>query len=157
MKIFMIPFFIVHYNGFVAVQFVFVVLFSAISMENPDASGFFSDIEFIDNFWGLSIFAAIGALFFTHGFSFFHNYVGKKEYLKTDISKLMFMPYKRIFLQQILVIGGAFLLVAFQIPNVFLFLLVGLKIAVDLFSHNKSHKEDEQTPPMIEPEEQNLH
>jgi len=79
-------------------------------------------------------------LLVSHLFSFLFNYILQKEYIQVNVSDLMIAPYKRVFIQQFVIIIGAFLLMAFNSPTVFVFLLVLLKIVVDGYSHLKSHQ-----------------
>jgi hypothetical protein len=52
----------------------------------------------------------------------------------------MIAPYKRVFIQQLLVILGGFFVILFRGPVGFLVLLIGLKMIFDLRAHRRSHK-----------------
>ncbi len=79
-------------------------------------------------------------LFISHGTSFFANFIGKREYKKTEIGGLtMLEPYKRIILMQITIIFWAVLIALFNSPKALIVLLVILKILVDLRAHRKEH------------------
>ena len=84
---------------------------------------------------------AIICLFISHGTSFFANFIGKKEYKKTEIGGLtMLEPYKRIILMQIIIIFWAILMALFNSPKALIVLLVIFKILIDLRSHRKEHR-----------------
>lgn len=86
-----------------------------------------------------TVYWGIVAIFLSHLFSFIYHYLIRGEFRRTSPQDLMIAPYKRIFIQQFVVIGGAFLLMGSGIPSPFLFLLIGLKIAVDLMGHVREH------------------
>jgi uncharacterized membrane protein YjjP (DUF1212 family) len=70
-------------------------------------------------------------------YSFIKNYLHEGEYKKVVLPELMFQPYKRIFVQQFLVIFGTFLLMLLGGDNrVFVVLLVVLKIFFDFRGHS---------------------
>ncbi|MCX6823168.1 MAG: DUF6498-containing protein [candidate division SR1 bacterium] len=83
---------------------------------------------------------AIICLFISHGTSFFANFIGKKEYKKTEIGSTMLEPYKRIVLMQIVIIFGAILMALCNSPKALIVLLVILKILIDLRSHRREHR-----------------
>lgn len=145
LKIFLIPFFIVHFGGFMFGHLIFITAF------------------FLQAEWGTS-FQKIGAdlfsmglliipLFISHGFSFFTNFLGKKEYEKITPNEAMFEPYPRIIVMHLAIIVGAFLSFALILlsknPNAgFLnlgqaIMLVILKTTFDVFSHLKQHRKFE--------------
>jgi hypothetical protein len=119
LKIFFIPFFILHYGGFMLGHLVFII------------GLFIKDFSI-----SLLITVAIGAisLFFSHAASFFLNYVRGKEYEKAVVPTLMFSPYGRIMLMHLTILMGAFV----NAPVVIL--IVG-KTLTDAFSHIKEHNQ----------------
>lgn len=64
----------------------------------------------------------------------------EEERKKINAGFLMFAPYGRIVIQQVMVIIGAILLVKFQTLQVFLVLLVIMKILLDMRSHFRERK-----------------
>ncbi|MBN1251727.1 MAG: hypothetical protein JXR51_04480 [Bacteroidales bacterium] len=138
-KFFLIPFFIFHYNFFILIQSIFVVIFWSIGNSGFD--------EINENF-GNEIFYSIGSkdfiiavllIIFSHSVSFYKNYIKNKEFLLYNIGELMFLPYKRIIIQQITVIGGAFIILLLKAPIGFLIIFIVLKIYFDMRAHFKSH------------------
>lgn len=144
LKFFMVPFFIFHYNMFVLVQTFFVVIFMSKKNSHQDQNdGHYEqlvDNAVIDNWWWFPLILMV-----SHLFSFFFNYIGKKEYKTKNVMDMMIEPYGRIFIQQFTVIGGAFLMIALGSPIGLLLILIVLKIAVDLISHIKEHNQKDFT------------
>jgi hypothetical protein len=136
LKLFLIPFFTVHYFFFVVIQTIFV-FFLMNQTSQPELIP--------DLIWSICseqtpIRLALLGLVISHLFSFQINYIGKREYARTGLLRLMMLPYVRIFIQQFVVIIGAFLIMLFNTPNVFVLLLVILKIIADVFMHLKMHR-----------------
>lgn len=130
-KIFMIPFFIIHYGGFMIVHLVFIiVLFGPIStMSNRD--------QIISTF--LVVILGWLSLTISHGISFYTNYLQKKEYETATINGLMMQPYGRIIIMHLTIIFGAFILILTGGPAWVLALMVILKTGLDLRAHRKEH------------------
>ncbi len=130
LKVFLVPFFLVHYNFFILVQLIFIGTISDFTGEKEPAVQDFLNYDFL---------IAIALIIASHSYSFYKNYIKKEEYKKTTIIKLMFLPYKRIFIQQITVIGGWFMIYTLNAPIVFMLILILLKTIFDLLSHYKIH------------------
>ncbi len=136
-KLFMIPFFTFHYGMFTLVHGVFVF-----AIFGGDLSGG----EFISvtviraalSEYGI-VYAAL-ALFASHGFSFFWNYIRMGEYRRVELQKLMQQPYSRVVVLHLTIIGGGFLVMAVGSPTLGLLLLVVLKTGVDWRAHLKERK-----------------
>jgi len=127
-KFVLIPFFLFHYNFFILIQSAFVVILIGDGID--DLFSLFTNRDFL---------IAIGLIIFSHGLSFYKNYIKNKEFENMTVEKLMISPYKRIFVQQFMVIGGAFLVLLFNAPMGFLIILIVLKTFLDFRAHNKSH------------------
>lgn len=142
-SIFLGPFFIVHYGGFMLAHLAFILVFFSPGSQNILSSFIFDgEVDAI-----LTLFKdatiPISALFLSHGASFFINFIGKKEYVaydKHDKAKQLNRPYKRIALMQITLIFGGLLILTFKIPVIGVAVLILLKIIVDLRSHIKEHE-----------------
>jgi hypothetical protein len=129
----MVPFFIVHFNGFVIIQTVMIVVLS----------NQFSKQQFeIINLYSFDFLINLLLLLFSHIYSYRKNYIGKGEYKIKAITTLMFAPYKRVIVQQLTVLLGTFFIIIFNGPTGFLILLILLKIYFDIRAHNKSHTID---------------
>lgn len=146
-KFFLIPFFIVHYNGFVAIQGFFVImLILAPELNNTTLLATTEGVTYTKSFeYLLNILSfktqlsfAYLSIIISHLYSFVINYMLKKEYKNVLIFELMFLPYRRIIVQQIVVIGGTFLLLALNGNNMaFLITLIVVKIFFDIQGHHK--------------------
>ena len=150
-KLFMIPFFTIHYGGFCAVHGIFVfALFEkgdSSFMNNTTWPCFFVFLQMLLNVikhafltMSLEMRYAMGALFLSHGVSFVYNYLIKGEYAKIKPDKLMGSPYARIVIMHLAVLFGAFLTMALGSPVGILIILVGLKTSLDVIFHKRQHK-----------------
>jgi hypothetical protein len=151
-KLFMIPFFILHYGGFCAGHGFFVLLLFGKKTGIMSAGGqhlpcVFVFLELLFNVVR-QMFAivpraflfAFASLFISHGISFVHNFILKGEYLHTNSNQLMTNPYSRIVVMHIAILGGAFLSAAIGTPVAVLIVLVILKTIIDLKLHFREHK-----------------
>ena len=152
-KLFLIPFFCIHYGGFCAVHGFFLMHFFKIG------SGA-SPLNNINEWWGPLIFIqlllavlvkiwasrppemiwAVIGLTLSHGVSFVENYIIGGEYRKSSLKKLMHQPYQRIIIMHIAILAGGILVMQLNSPMPLLIILVLLKISVDIYLHNKSHR-----------------
>jgi hypothetical protein len=132
-KLFMIPFFSVHYGMFTFVHGVFVVMLFGGGLNSmhgiPGAATFWDVMR--ENRLGWAILG----LAVSHGVSFVTNYIGKGEYQRVGLNDLMSQPYGRIIVMHIAILFGGFLVMALHSPTPALLLLVALKTAFDLGSH----------------------
>ena len=132
-KLFLVPFFCVHYGMFTFVHGVFVVVLFGGGMR---AGATFPQPE---TFWQLVYEHHLGwavlGLVVSHGFSFVTNYIGNGEYKRANLQQLMSQPYGRIMVLHLAILGGGFLMMVLRSPTAGLLLLVALKIAVDLRGH----------------------
>jgi hypothetical protein len=119
-------FFIIHYGIFMTVHGAFVLLFFGLQ------TGFDAD--------PLGIVLAAVSLFVSHGLSYKQNFIGKGEYKKKSVDRLMMEPYGRILIMHFVIIGGAFLIASFNGPEILVVLLVVLKIILDLAGHAWEHR-----------------
>ncbi len=86
-------------------------------------------------------------IFLSHGFSFFENFIGKREYLKTSPGWQMSQPYARIFVMHVVILVGGIVSIALGVPIFALLILIILKTIVDLFYHIAEHNISEITDP----------
>ena len=133
-RLFLIPFFCVHYG-----MFCFGHLSAVIAL--------FGDEEGIAANWQAlfdlpftelmrsPLLAGVAAIFVSHLFSFFSNFIGRGEYRRTDIRALMQRPYGRIIALHVAIIIGAALVDWLGSPVMMLVVLVVAKIAMDLRLH----------------------
>ena len=155
-KLFLIPFFTVHYGGFMAVHGFFVLTFAKMS-EGPSAETpsigkeswpcFFVFLQLLINVIRhmFSIIPpqmklAILALFISHGISFVYNYLLKGEYATARPGELMGKPYARVVVLHIAILAGGFLTMIIGSPAALLVVLVIGKIILDVKMHLREHK-----------------
>jgi Family of unknown function (DUF6498) len=137
-KLFLIPFFCVHYGMFTFVHGIFVVALFGGGLKH--GMGFPTP----DTFWHIMqenhLGWAVLGLVVSRGVSFATNYLGNGEYRRASLPQLMQQPYGRIMVLHIAILGGGFLMLALHSPTVGLLLLVALKIALDLRGHFAERK-----------------
>ncbi|HQW85336.1 MAG TPA: DUF6498-containing protein [Ferruginibacter sp.] len=126
--LFFIVFFIVHYGFFVFVQ---TQIFFGVTGIIKDSSIFssYSKVPAVLGHDGL-ILLLIFITYYTLQTLF--NFFLSGAYKKTSMSKLMFQPYGRIFVQQFVVIVGSMFL-ALGFSNIFILILALVKIGFELF------------------------
>ena len=132
-KIFLVPFFCLHYGGFTFVHGVFVFgLFGG----GFKSGGFgLSPHTVLTAVRQSGLGWAVAALFASHGFSFFHNYLAGGEYRNVGLSQLMTQPYVRVMVLHIAIIFGGILVTKLGSPVPALMLLIVLKTMLDLGAH----------------------
>lgn len=151
-KLFLIPFFVIHYGGFMAVHGFFVL-----TMSKRSESGFVGGetwpcfLVFVQMLINVirQMFSAIGpqmkiailALFVSHGVSFVYNYLLKGEYAIYKPQELMNKPYSRVVVLHIAIIGGGFLVMSIGSPVALLLGLVVCKTIFDVHMHIRSHRQ----------------
>jgi hypothetical protein len=154
-KLFLIPFFIIHYGGFMAVHGFFVLAFAQKAQQGhsvPSVGGhswpcFLVFVQLLINVirqMFLIIPAqmkfAILALFVSHGVSFVHNYLLAGEYKTAKPKDLMNQPYARVVVLHIALLAGGFLTMAVGSPIPLLFVLIAGKIILDIKMHLREHQ-----------------
>jgi hypothetical protein len=150
-KLFLIPFFIIHYGGFTAIHGFFVLaLFHKGQGPSMDGMNWPCFLVFVQILFNVSKYMysvvptqvkfVVLALFLSHGVSFVQNYLLKGEYKTAKPDKLMGGPYGRVFVMHIAIIAGGFLTMAAGSPAALLIVLVVLKIMLDVNLHNREHK-----------------
>jgi hypothetical protein len=139
-KLFMIPFFSVHYGMFTGVHGIFVLsLFGPESLKqsigSPFEAGAYLQVIETEHL-GYMLFA----LLFSHGFSFVANYVLREEYEQQTLKEVMSAPYGRVVVLHLTILSGGFLLVALGSPFYGRVILLGLKIVFDAWAHYREHR-----------------
>ena len=137
-KLFMIPFFCVHYGMFTFVHGVFVIALFGGGLNH--GTGFPGP----ETFWRIMqenhLGWAVLGLAISRGISFATNYIGNGEYQRASLPQLMAQPYGRIVVMHLAILGGGFLMLALHSPVWGLLLLVALKTALDLRGHFAERK-----------------
>ena len=87
------------------------------------------------------VIVALATPFVSHGISFYLNFLGKKEYLKTTLEEQQSAPFRRVFVMHITLILATFLLLLSKLGSLtpILVLLGFLKMAFDANAHTKEH------------------
>ena len=125
-------FFAGHYGGFMAGHFLFIYeIFVRGSYARGSAPG---AVEALTQLF-LPLWPALLALFVSHGISFTMNFIGRREYRHTTVSRLMAAPYGRIVLMHVTLIFGGWVVMLLENPLPALVLLIVLKVAADLRAH----------------------
>jgi hypothetical protein len=134
--LFAAPFFAGHFGGFMAVHFLFIyTLFVQGPGNFSDGAGDLKEVALLFT----SLWPALAALFLSHGFSFFSNFIGRGEYRRRTVGDQMSEPYSRIvFMHLVLIIGGGLSLVIGQTGPVLVGVIV-LKVLFDVRAHLKEH------------------
>jgi hypothetical protein len=135
--IFLPMFFLVHYGGFMFGHFM--VLFGFYSGQFEDGAAPVEPADYYGILAGNLNWLAILALFFSHGWSFVENFMGKREHEQLTPGAAMALPYRRMFITHIALIAGGFFLIEQGQPLGGLVLLVAMKIALDVFFHRREH------------------
>lgn len=155
-KLFLIPFFVVHYGGFMAVHGFFVLAFAKMaegpSVASPPIGGkpwpcFFVFLQLLINVIRQMLLIippqmklAILALFISHGVSFVYNYLLKGEYATAKPGELMGKPYSRVVVLHIALLAGGFLVLTIGSPVPLLIVLVIGKTILDVKMHLREHR-----------------
>lgn len=126
--LFLTAFFVVHYGFFVFVQTQIFFGVSGLIKSNSLLNSYREIPEALgpDGQLVLLIFITYYTL---HNL---HNFFLSGEYRRISMAKLMFQPYGRIFIQQVVVIAGA-MFIAMGFNTVFIMILVLVKLFFDLF------------------------
>jgi hypothetical protein len=146
-KLFLIPFFTVHYGMFCFVHGIFVF-----TLLGGKSGGMMSGSPFEGMAEMASQIIESGGKWFvigiigSHLFSYFSNYIGKGEFRRTSAPELMMAPYGRIIVLHIAILFGAFVITAFGSPVYLLLLLIAGKIGLDAKLHLRSRKKFGEPP-----------
>jgi hypothetical protein len=151
-KLFIIPFFVVHYGGFMAGHGLFLLfLFKKTDGQFIQGNDWPCFLVFIQLLLGVlkqaysiipaNMKYALAALFVSHGISFIYNYLLKGEFAVSKADRLMGQPYARVVVMHIALLAGGFLTVAIGQPIGVLLVLVVLKMIIDVKLHLREHRE----------------
>lgn len=121
-------FFVVHYGMFTLGHGVFVVALFGIPVENLN--------------W---VAVSLLLMFISHGVSYFHNFIGRGEYLRVSYQDLFIQPYSRVVIMHITIIIGGFMVKSLGSPPAALLVMVGLKTVIDIFSHLRERRKSLKT------------
>lgn len=129
-KFFLLPFFMMHYGGFMFVHLIFVIVMFGVL---PAVQ---SQEKVFDLF---GIFLGTASLIVSHWISYQSNYIGKGEYKVTSAGQLFLSPYARIIVMHLTIILGGLFAQSTGQSVAALALMIFLKTLVDLGSHLFEH------------------
>jgi chromate transport protein ChrA len=121
-----------------AVHFLFIYTLFVVGVNGDmESGGNLSEVaQLFFHLW-----PALAALFASHAYSFFKNFIGRQEYRGRNLSKQMSEPYSRIvFMHMVLIFGGGLTLFLGQ-PAPVLIIVIGLKIYFDIKAHLKQRSQ----------------
>jgi hypothetical protein len=136
-KLFMVPFFCLHYGMFTAGHGVFV--FSLLGGKRYDVRGFELLEPATRAAADFGLWLPLAVLFASHLFSFGWNYLYRGEFQRARLSRLMTDPYQRIIVLHVAIILGGMGAMALDSPLWALVVLLAVKIALDFKAHVKEH------------------
>jgi hypothetical protein len=137
-KLFIVPFFCVHYGMFTAGHGVFV--FSGMFGGQYRVQGLNPLGAAADAFRDFGLWFPAAILAASHLFSFFWNYLGRGEFRRAELRAQMGKPYTRVILLHVTIILGGMGTMALGSPVWALVLLVALKTLVDVVTHVREHR-----------------
>jgi hypothetical protein len=136
-KLFMLPFFCIHYGIFTAGHGMFV--FGMLGGKRYDVDGFNVLEPAARAATDYALWLPLAALFASHLFSFAWNYLYRGEFRVATLPELMAKPYGRVVVLHIAIILGGFGAMVLGSPVWALVVLIALKIGLDLKAHVKEH------------------
>lgn len=140
--VFLGPFFLVHFGGFMVghLLFIYTLFVQGVNADGTVAAG--GDAGVLETLGGVfaPLYPALLALFLSHGISFFTNFLRRREYAGRNPADQMKEPYKRIVVMHVSIIFGGWFILTLGAPVWALVLLVGLKTGVDVVAHRREHR-----------------
>lgn len=139
MKVFLVPFFFVHYGMFAAGHVTFLIqMFGGDATADlgfpPDPAVLIGIIDRDHLTWPLAAFVV------SHGVSFFINYLGKGEFRRMVPVVMMMTPYARVMVMHLTLFAGGLLMMRAGDPAGGLVALVILKTILDLGAHLRERR-----------------
>ena len=128
--IFFMLFFLVHYGMFVAIQTGLFVQVSGIN--KGTRTGFFDFFIHWPRYLGPDAWYMLIGFVISYTFSLIWDFLRTGKYKTTPMMLLMFQPYGRIFIQQVIVILGSMFLV-FGAGKIFILIFAAVKIFFEVF------------------------
>ena len=144
-KLFLIPFFTVHYGMFTFVHGMFVLALFGPGGPSMSPAALLAAVR------AAGIGYGVLAIALSHGFSLVHNYLGSGEFKRTSPSALMAQPYARVVVLHLTILAGGFLAKAAGAPVAALVVLIALKTGIDLRAHLAERRKLAITPLPVAP------
>jgi len=130
------PFFVGHFGGFMSIHFLFIYTIFIKQPQAGNVSG--GDLTEVAQLF-IDLWPALAALFISHAFSFYRNFLGRQEYRGRTLKDQMSEPYNRIIFMHMVIIFGGGLTLVLGVPAPILLIVIGLKIYFDVKAHLKQH------------------
>lgn len=86
------------------------------------------------------ILVGLSVLLFSHGISYFTNFINNNEYKHVHEAMLFSQPYKRVVVLGLSIVAGGYFITAFNTPVLALAFLIILKTIIDIRAHKKEHR-----------------
>jgi len=128
------PFFVGHFGGFMAVHFLFIYTIFVVGLQNE--AGVSGNLSHVAGLF-IGLWPALAALFISHAYSFFANFLGREEYRGKTVPEQMSEPYSRVIFMHLVLIFGGGVTLFLNNPTPVLLAVIAIKIYVDLKSHMK--------------------
>jgi hypothetical protein len=146
-KLFLIPFFCIHYGLFTLVHGVFIIGLFDKGVHHGFGISFPLILQVIrDNHlqWPFA------GLVVSHLISFFWDFLWRGEFRQANPLELMKQPYSRVVVMQLTIIIGGFLMMALHSPEAGLVFLVILKTGIDLHGYQAERERISKVPERID-------
>jgi ABC-type xylose transport system permease subunit len=130
-KLFLLPFFIVHFGGFTYVHGM--LLLALFGQRGSQAFDLLHAVP--EAIRTQQLGWAVLSLVLSHGLSFYWNYLRNGEYQRAALRDLMTQPYSRVIVLHLAVLFGGWIVMLLGSPTPALVLLVALKTAADVRAH----------------------
>jgi hypothetical protein len=135
-KLFLVPFFMVHFGGFTYVHGALVL-----ALFGPKGTSAFDLLHAVPAAIRANQLGwAVLSLVLSHGLSFYWNYIRNGEFQRASLQALMMHPYARVFILHFTVLFGGWIVMLLGSPTLALVLLVVLKTAADLRAHRAERR-----------------
>ena len=141
-KVFMVPFFIVHYGMFWIGHGIFLMTFfgSGLTGVQGQPQGFFlSPVTDVLARADMLVWP-VAAMLVSHGVAYVTNFLASGEYGTVPINKLMMRPYGRVVVLHVTIVIGGFLAAFLGPSQSVLLLFVIVKIVADVMAHVREER-----------------
>jgi hypothetical protein len=136
-KLFMVPFFCVHYGMFCAIHGAILLGVFGKGYEPEGFSPIPAATQAVVDY-GLGI--GVAAIAGSHLFSFLWNTLWRGEFRRAALTELMERPYGRVVVLHLVILAGGFAVAALGSPLWALVPLVAIKIALDVRAHLRERR-----------------